>query len=93
MYISDGSSTKKFTLYPLAKMRTKVESEVWIDDDNEDFHGIQPIFTLSKIDEEDELINLIKNNDSSRFMIKITVFKNKVILNIFHLIKCLEIFL
>lgn len=43
MFISYGSSTKKFTLYPLAKTTIEVESEVWVDDDSEDF-DIQPMF-------------------------------------------------
>ena len=33
MFISDGSSTKKLTSYPLAKTTIEVECEVWIDDD------------------------------------------------------------
>lgn len=37
MYIFYGSSTKRFTLYPPTKIITDVESEVWIDDDNEEF--------------------------------------------------------
>lgn len=43
MFISDGSSTKKFTLYPPPKTMIKVENEEWIDDDND----IQPIFTIA----------------------------------------------
>lgn len=65
MYISDGSSTNKFTLYPPAKTITKVESEIWIDDDNEDFNELQLVYTLSQLDEEYQLINLTNNNDSS----------------------------
>jgi len=49
MIISDGSSTKKFTLYPFAKTTIEVESEEWIDDDID----IWIIFVTSKIDEED----------------------------------------
>jgi len=33
MFISDGSSTNKFTLYPLAKTTIEVEIQEWIDDD------------------------------------------------------------
>lgn len=45
-----------------------MESEVWInDDDNEDFADTQPVFTLSQIHEEDQLINLMNNNDSSSY--------------------------
>ncbi len=46
MYIYDGTSTKRFTLYPPAKTITEIESEVLIDDDNEDFEDIQLVFTL-----------------------------------------------
>jgi len=60
MYISDGISTKKFTLY-------RVESEIWIDDDNGYFDDMQPVYTLSQLDEEDQLINLNNNNDSSSY--------------------------
>jgi len=67
MYISYANSTKRFTFYPPAKKLTKVESEVWIDDDNEDFKDIKTVFTLSQIDEEDQLINLMNNNDSSSY--------------------------
>ena len=67
MCISDGNSTKKFTLYPPAKTITELESEIWIDDYNEDFDDIQIVFTLSQIYEEDQLINLMNNNDSSYY--------------------------
>lgn len=64
MFISDGNCTNKFTLYHLAKTTIEVESEVWIDDDNEDF-DIHPIFATSQIDEEDHILNIMNNNDSS----------------------------
>jgi len=67
MYISNGSSIKKFTLYPLSKKITEVESEIWIDDDNEDFDDMQPIYILSQLDKEDQLVNLMNNNDSSSY--------------------------
>lgn len=51
MYISNGNSTNKFTLYPPAKTITEIESEILIDDDNEDFDDIQPMFTISQMDE------------------------------------------
>lgn len=48
MFISNGTSTNKFTLYPPAKTTIEVESEVWIDYDNKDL-DIQPIFSSSQI--------------------------------------------
>ena len=65
--ISDGNSTKKFTLYPPAKTITEIESGIWLDDDNEDFDDLQPVYTFSQLDEEDQLINLMNNNDSSSY--------------------------
>ena len=44
MYISDGNSTKKFTFYPPRKTTTEVESEIWIDDYDEDFDNLHSIF-------------------------------------------------
>ena len=35
MYISDGNSTKKFTLYPPARTITKIDDKEWIDDEND----------------------------------------------------------
>lgn len=61
MFISDGSSTKKFTLYPPVKTTIKIESEEWIDDDND----IQPVFTTEQVREEDQILNLMENNESS----------------------------
>lgn len=49
-FISNGNSTKKFTLYPLEKVITEIERKVWIEDDDEYFENIQPIFTISQID-------------------------------------------
>lgn len=63
MLISDGISTKKLTLYPLAKTIIEVESEQWIDDDT----NIRPIFLTSQIDEEDLILNLMENNESSSY--------------------------
>lgn len=93
MYIFYGGPTKKFTLYPPKKTITEVESEFWIDDDNENFDDIQLVFTLSQIDEEDQLINLMNNNDYSSYCEQIKVFKDNVILNIYHLIKWIYILL
>ena len=35
MYISDGSSTKKFTLYPLARTIIELYDTQWIDDEED----------------------------------------------------------
>jgi len=51
MLISDGSTTKKCTLYLLAKTTIEVENEEWIDDD----FDIRPIFATSQLDEEDQI--------------------------------------
>ena len=61
MFISDGNSIKKFTLYPLAKKITKIGDEEWMDDDNE----IQPLFTISHISEEIRILNSIENFETS----------------------------
>ena len=58
MFIFDGSSTNKFTLYPPAKKMTEVENEEWMDDEN----SIQPVFTISQISEENHILNSIENN-------------------------------
>lgn len=61
MFISDGNSTKKFTLYPLAKTTIDTETEEWIEDEED----IQPIFVTEQVKEEDQLLNLLENNESS----------------------------
>lgn len=43
MYISDGISTNKFTLYPPARTITEIDDTQWIDDE-EDIHHL---FTIS----------------------------------------------
>ena len=43
IFIFDGSSTKKFTLYPPTKTMIEIENEELMDYDND----IQPIFTIS----------------------------------------------
>ena len=63
MFISNGSSTKKFTLYPPTKTMIELENEEWMDDDN----GIQPIFTISQISEENQILNSIENNELSSY--------------------------
>lgn len=44
-------------------MIVEVENEEWIDDD---FY-IRPIFATSRIDEEDQILNLMENNESSSY--------------------------
>ena len=53
MYIYDGNSTKKFTLYPRAKTITELDAKEWVDDDND----IQPLFTISSINEYSKILN------------------------------------
>lgn len=45
IFISDGSSRKKFTLYPPAKTKIEIEGEEWIDGDDD----IQPVFTTEQV--------------------------------------------
>jgi len=61
MFISNGNSTKKFTLYPLARTTIGIETKEWIE------HGedIQPIFVTEQVKEEDQILNLLENNESS----------------------------
>ena len=61
MYISDGNSTKKFTLYPPAKTITDIDDKEWIDDEND----IQPLFTISNINEDSQILNTIQNFELS----------------------------
>jgi len=35
MFISDGNSTKKFTLYPPTRTTIETENEEWIDDEDD----------------------------------------------------------
>lgn len=60
-FISDGNSTKKFILYPPARTTIETENEEWIDDEDD----IQHVFTTGQIREEDQIINLLENNESS----------------------------
>lgn len=39
----------------------EVENEEWIDNDND----IQPVFTIAKVNEEDQILNSIENNEPS----------------------------
>lgn len=61
MFISDGNSTNKFTLYPPARITIDIETEEWI----EDGEDIQPIFVTEQVKDEDQLLNLLENNESS----------------------------
>lgn len=45
MFISNGISTKKFTLYPPTKKTIEIGSEEWIDDDDD----IQPVFNTEQV--------------------------------------------
>ena len=58
MFISDGNSTKKFTLYRPARTTIDIEIEEWIEDEED----IQPIFTIEQVKEEDQILNLLENN-------------------------------
>eukprot|EP00253_Pinus_taeda_P004662 PITA_04662 len=57
MYISDGNSTNKFNLYPPAKAITKVGDNEWVDDED----TIQPVFTISEISEDSQILNTLEN--------------------------------
>eukprot|EP00253_Pinus_taeda_P013049 PITA_13049 len=57
MYISDGTSTKKFNLYPPAKAITEVGDNEGIDDED----TIQPVFTISEISEDSQILNTLEN--------------------------------
>ena len=61
MYISDGSSTKKFTLYPPAKTITELDDTQWIEDEED----LQPLFTISEISEDSQILNTLENFESS----------------------------
>eukprot|EP00253_Pinus_taeda_P003091 PITA_03091 len=61
MYISDGNSTKKFNLYPPAKEITEVGDNEWIDDED----TIQPVFTISEISEDSQILNTLENFEIS----------------------------
>ena len=61
MYISDGSSTKKFTLYPPVKTITELDDTQWIEDEED----IQPLFTILEISEDSQILNTLENFESS----------------------------
>jgi len=62
MYISDGNSTNKFTLYPPSRTITEIDDKEWIDDENE----IQPLFTISDISEDSQILNKMENFESNK---------------------------
>ena len=57
MYISDGNSTNKFTLYPPAITITNIDDREYIYDEND----IQPLFTISTISEDSQILNKMEN--------------------------------
>ena len=61
MYISNGNSTKKFNLYPLEKAITEVGDNEWVDDED----TIQPVFTISEISEDSQILNTLENFETS----------------------------
>ena len=61
MYISDGSLTNKFNLYPPAKAIIEVEDNQWVDDED----IIQPVFTVSEISEDSKILNTLGNFETS----------------------------
>eukprot|EP00253_Pinus_taeda_P035936 PITA_35936 len=61
MYISNGSSTKKFNLYPPAKAITEVRDNEWVNDED----IIQPVFTISEISEDSQIVNTLENFETS----------------------------
>ena len=85
MYISDGSSTKKFTLYPPTRTITETYDNQWIDGEED----IQPLFTISNISEDSKILNTLEiiNHHQNMDMIN---SKKDLILNICHLGICLS---
>jgi len=61
MYIYDGNSTKKFNFYPLAKAIIEVGDNEWVDDED----TIQPIFTISEISEDSQILKTLENFETS----------------------------
>ena len=80
MYTSDGNSTKKFTLYPPARTITEIDDKEWFDDEED----IQPLFTISNISEDSQILNKIENYESYPEY-EHDKFKKDIILNICHL--------
>ena len=61
MFISNGNSTKKFTLYPPTRTTIDTETEECIEDEED----IQPIFTTEQVNEEHQILSLLENSESS----------------------------
>eukprot|EP00253_Pinus_taeda_P021297 PITA_21297 len=61
MYISDGNSIKKFNMYPPAKAITEIGDNEWVDDED----TIQPVFTISKVSEDSQIMNTLENFETS----------------------------
>ena len=61
IYISDGISTNKFTLYPPAKTITDLDDTQWIEDEED----LQPLFTISEISEDSQILNTLETFESS----------------------------
>ena len=61
MYISDANSTKKFTIYPPGRTIMEIDDKEWNDDEND----IQPLFTISTISEDSQILNTMENFESS----------------------------
>lgn len=67
------SSTNKFTLYLPEKTTIDIESEEWIDDDND----IQPIFTIVQKNEEEQILNSIEKNEQYLYYENSQTFQEK----------------
>eukprot|EP00253_Pinus_taeda_P021927 PITA_21927 len=61
MYIFYGNPTKKLTLYPPGRTIIEIDDKEWIDDENE----TQPLFTISYIREDNQILNTMENFESS----------------------------
>eukprot|EP00253_Pinus_taeda_P014719 PITA_14719 len=61
IYISDGNSMKKFNLYPPAKAITEIGDNESVDDED----TIQPIFTISEVSEDSQILNTLENFETS----------------------------
>src|ERR1700733_5796326 len=79
MYISDGNLTKKFNLYPPAKAITEIGDNEWVDDED----TIQPVFTISEVSEDSQILNTLENFETSSEYDP-TQFQLESALNIYH---------
>ena len=67
MLISDGSSTKKLSLYPLAKPKYQHENVVWIEDEHTKTDLVKPVLSIEKAlsfreEIKDDIIDSFLNN-------------------------------